>query len=332
MAETQQELLQVRKESPREFDNLDWAYNYEIPWELMPTELHKLLEKKKRLTPGLRRHLIQVVTDNISKSYTKPGRKALSIVARNMVQKYPESLSDTLCGEVVGEGHLSIEKQMEVRFDNKNRTSQYNTLKRKMRSNNVEKKVKQSDAYGCVNWMPDFPENETEETLEEKRKRMLQKPPSKVLDVDSKKLLNDTFYSQRKEINSRTPVEELMKRWPLLFTNEGLCQHFLILMEINFYEKFNDSLSRKGYRIFSYLKTLPQKKNIKKMESVLETCSNNKETDILTLLRLLAIYFDEDVGQILCAVDVSIFSDYLANHTSYLCSAHFIFKYINGLQ
>lgn len=107
----------------------------------MPQGLIKSLEENKRPSPSLRRQMIHIVTNAIYKVCKKPGRKALDIVARKMLTKYPKSLADVLYDEVV-EGHNSLQKQMETRFDNLNRLDAFNTLKRSIKSDDVSEDPK----------------------------------------------------------------------------------------------------------------------------------------------------------------------------------------------
>lgn len=100
----------------------------------MPLEILKPLEEGKRLTPKLRRHLIKIITEDVHGICQKPGRKGLAIIAHKVVQKYMPSLGDFLYDQMVGEGHSSFLKQMEVRFDNLNRIMPYNVFKRKMKN------------------------------------------------------------------------------------------------------------------------------------------------------------------------------------------------------
>lgn len=113
---------------------MDWALNYSIPWSKLPNEIQKPLKEGKRLMPSMRRNFIQIVTDDIAKIVEKPGKNPLAIIATEMVAKYPQSLADSFFDEVVRDGHTSILKQMITRFDNNNRLSPYNVLKRSIKN------------------------------------------------------------------------------------------------------------------------------------------------------------------------------------------------------
>lgn len=144
---------------------MDWALTYFIPWNKFPMEITKPLEEGKRLIPTVRRKLVKMVKDDIAVNSEKPGKNAFSIIARQMIDKYPESLADKFCLEVVGEGHTSILRQMTTRFENLNRLNPYNVMKRNVKNKKDNKKISSSDAYGYFNWQPPLlPIGEDEES------------------------------------------------------------------------------------------------------------------------------------------------------------------------
>lgn len=113
-----------------------------IPWESMPEELTRCLITNTRPKPTLRSHTVIIIADHIFKLSKKPGRKALSIVAENIVEKYPLSFADKIGKEINGTSHLSLLRQLEVRFDNMNRGDIIHILKRKSINENAKKKKK----------------------------------------------------------------------------------------------------------------------------------------------------------------------------------------------
>lgn len=288
--------------------NLDWAYNYEVPWESMPKELIKSLEEDTQPSPSLRLKMIRIVCDDIRKFSEKPGRKALDIIARKIVSKYKLSLADYICNEIVGEGHSSLLRQIEVRIDNLNRVSPYNVLKRTLENNDEnENKIKVSDAYGCVNWQPShLPIHETEKTQETKKAHMMDLANNKN-DLDKtqiKKLLEDTYYTLRRDINLKKDVNYLFKEWPLLFTKEGLLDHFKMLTDVDIEIKVNEAISSKGFRIYTFLKSLLCSKKLDNMELLNR---DDDDPDLATLIILLTCYFGEKFDELFQPIDVSKF-------------------------
>lgn len=286
--------------------NLNWAYNYEVPWESMPKELIKALEEDTRPRPSLK--MIRIVCDDIRKFSEKPGRKAISIIARKIVNKYKLSLADYICNVIVGEGHSSLLRQIEVRIDNLNRVSPYNVLKRTLENDENENKIKISDAYGCVNWQPShLPVHETEKTQEAKKAHMLDLANYKNVDkTQIKKLLEDTYYTLRKDINLKKDINYLFKEWPLLFTKEGLLDHFKMLTGVDIQIKVNEAISSKGLRIYTFLKSLPCSKKLDNMNMGLPNGVDD-DPDLATLIILLMCYFSEKIDELFQTIDVSKF-------------------------
>lgn len=116
---------------------------------------------------------MRIVCLEIHEQCEKQGKKALSIMARNIVSAYPNSFRDCIEGIILGTGYDALLTQLLLRFDNINRKN-YST-KRKHSENsqpgesNVSNKILKVDDYGCINYMPvDFPDGETEDSLNEK--------------------------------------------------------------------------------------------------------------------------------------------------------------------
>lgn len=309
-------ILQNRKVTT---NNLDWAHDFIVPWENMPKDLMKLLEENKRPSPSLRRQMIRIVTDSIQKITEKPGKKALAIIARKMINDYSAALADTLCGEVVGEGYSSLLKQMEVRFDNLNRTNPLNILRRAVKhqeekspSGDKKRKLGVADCYGCVNWQPpSLPVHETEATQKLKKSTMLEIALTNTKSIDMalvKKLLQETYYTLRKQINNGDSIVNIKKEWPLLFSREGIYDHFESLVGFDIFQKLTNSVASKGFRIISYLKSISNTKKHKEnfQQWIAKLDLHGNDPDLSILLCLLMVYFDENIQDLFITVDVSI--------------------------
>lgn len=71
-----------------------------------------------------------------------------------------------------------------------------------------------------TNFLPNFPEGETEDTLESVRRQLESEAKKRLPDsVNVKKMMDQTFSLRRKEIvEEQPPVIRMMERWPALFT------------------------------------------------------------------------------------------------------------------
>lgn len=288
-----------------------------IPWDSMPADLTKCLHNEQRPKPSLRNHMVRIIADAIYKVEKKPGRKALNVVAERIVKKYPKSFTDEISKEISGELHLSLRKQIEVRFDNLNRSSLINSLKRSSKNENMAKpnKIKASDSYGCVNFQPDLPVQETTQTQIEKQQgmKLIKESGGTSMNEEIRKMLHETYFSIRKDINSGRDIHYLIEEWPLLFSKEGLFDHFLELVNINIEEKLSYSISKMGFSIISYFLNEPKVKSTSRekfKETLLQLKSNCQEKDDMynweVLISLLMAYFEEDTKELFVLVDVSI--------------------------
>lgn len=318
---------------------INWE-SFEIPWNKLPANLLKALKNGERPTPKLRRDLVRTVSNKMYKLCRLPGRRAIQIVSARVVQKYPSSLKDMLCGDVVGHGYYSFSKQLENRFANLNRglgcspknseivedpgrdTSSSESMNGREEGNKQLKKKKGS-SYGCLNWQPNLPPDETVMSQNEKQRELLnlhKTGPNAAKDPRVIKLLKDTFYTQRIQINRNFTTVQLMENWPLLFSKSGLYLHSEMLLGFNIKEVFENELKKKGKKTADCLMSIPVGSN-KKLESVVKTLKKHEGEDINAafILMLIQGYFGEN-GTIFKVVDVS----YILGNTYFSLK---IFKY-----
>lgn len=281
----------------------------------MPNELLDSLKEKQRPKPNLRLQMVRVICDLIKEFSDNPGKRALTKIARQIVLKYPDSFSDMICGEIVCGGYASLTKQFVVRFQNVNRGNSFNVLKRKTKNENSgadAKKICTSDQYGCVNWQPArLPDNEThvsQDTKKEEMKIMFRQGPLCYKSSNFVALLNETYYTQRIEINKKQPTSYLIAEWPLLFTAEGFLNHFNTLVGIDIVEKFHSALVNKGGRIAKYILTKPAGCNKKSVEDLLNEIDMSSE-DLMNnfeyIIFLMLAYFGENRESLFITADVS---------------------------
>lgn len=279
----------------------------------MPSELVHSLKEKKRPKPSLRLQMVRIVCESIKEICNNPGKHSLTKIAKQIVNKYPEAFSDMICEDIVCGGYASLTKQLVVRFQNVNRGSSINVLKRKKKNEDSSadaKRICTSDQYGCVNWQPDrLPDNETHVSQEKKKedmKIMFSQGPLTYKNSNFLTLLNETYYTQRTEINRKQMTDYLVAEWPLLFTTVGFFNHFNSLVGINIVEKFHSALVNKGRRIAKFIQTKPAGCNRKSVEHLL-----NEDMDIDNMnsceyiIFLLLAYFGEKRNSLFITADVS---------------------------
>ncbi|TRY88513.1 hypothetical protein DNTS_023150, partial [Danionella cerebrum] len=147
-----------------------WQENFEIPWEKMPEELRSAIANGKRPAPDKRRQMIRILVDEIRKHEANPTRSECLIICRNIIKQYPSSFADmTPGGVIIGGGFTSLLAQVKTRIENINRSG---TLRRIRTSRISGQLQKPSDSYGCTQFNPELPSDETTEMLEQKRQRL----------------------------------------------------------------------------------------------------------------------------------------------------------------
>ena len=305
------------------------AQKYQIPWELMSDDLMKKLNANERPEPKVRNHMIRVIADDIHKRIKKPGRKVLNVIAERICEKYPRSFTDEIGMSLNATSHFSLLSQLEVRFNNLNRSNIVHVLKRQSKNeDSSSKRVKSSDSYGCINYQPlDLPNGETAQSQTEKKEQMKNLFHSgfhTALNEECRNLLKLTYCTIRKDINTRKALDFLLTEWPLLFVKEGFLDHFNELVGINILESMSSSILKIGTTIISYFLSEPKMKtSIKeKMRGVIsELKSNTSEKEELysweVLIALLMTYLEEEIGMLFIIVEVSIL--YLMNYIMISC-------------
>ncbi|XP_076585369.1 uncharacterized protein LOC143333240 [Chaetodon auriga] len=295
-------------QSPSHLLNADWIDRFEIPTERFPEALMQCLERGKRPVPSLRREMVRIVAAEMMKACPSPTKHASTEIAKKLVGRYPLSLKDVIEGEVVGTGYHSLLKQLQARIDNKKRIATPRIQKRKPVSDTSDTdevpavvKASVQDTYGCVKWAVRFmPVTETLETQEEKKEKL------KILweqgafsPEEVKQLMQCTYYSQRKAINSGTALQTLRLEWPFLFHEIGISAHYQELTGLPLTETFLRSVEKKGKQLLDFMATICAKKTRRVFETLTKLKFQRGQLEgssdeVKDMVHLLLSYFNED--------------------------------------
>ena len=195
-----------------------WDFNFAIPWSSFPKSLLLDCEKGKRPDKQARLQMVRVIVDSVHKMRKKPKLKDMERIAYRIVSKYPESFKDEIEGFVIGTGVESLTTQLMYRSDNCNRK-------------NVKK-------LSCLD--NDQPSTSTVDNNEEKVDYL--KTVYLLTDRDDHKvqqLMNQTFSEQRQDIENKLLIYELKNKWPFLFEEKYLFNHYETLLNVeNFKQNF----------------------------------------------------------------------------------------------
>ncbi|XP_065672514.1 uncharacterized protein LOC136090234 isoform X2 [Hydra vulgaris] len=140
----------------------------------------------------------------------KPLKKHLYVIASSMVAKYPKSFKDEYGTTVIGSGHDSLTLQLVNRYDYLQRPNRVPPLMSVLNMESqkeqlsVDVRKRKTDSYGCLNREPVLSVSNSPEELE--------------------------YYLQQTEINGKILLNDLLIKFPNLFTVDGLLHHFDVLM------------------------------------------------------------------------------------------------------
>ncbi|XP_037394262.1 uncharacterized protein LOC108411621 [Pygocentrus nattereri] len=97
-----------------------------------------------------------------------------------------------------------------------------------------------------VNFLPDHPEGQTDESLENERVAIAEETRKKRIDATLiPRKMEASFSLRRKEVVEVEPlVEEIRERWSALFYEEEICREFFRITNINLLSTFIGSLDK----------------------------------------------------------------------------------------
>ena len=264
--------------------------------------------------------MIRILVDDIAKVSMKPGKNALTSIAKKIVRAYPRSFQDEIEGSVIGTGYDSILKQIQTRFENINRKMTEFSVKRKhdesaedeeeLLEGGSSHKKSLCDEYGCINYLPvNYPEGETEETQEYK-KNILKEKYSVGETNEVEELLMNTFFSQRNDIiNKNATVCSLLEEWPHMFHETGMFIHFWKLTNIKIRDKMEAALVTNGGQNLNWMKS-EQDEHIRKIheELVEARCIvGNKTPEVPAMICAVMSHFGDKEEFLYITVEVSLY-------------------------
>ena len=121
----------------------------------------------KRPKPVERHQRIRVLADEMRKYEANPTCAQCLTVVRNIIRKYPKTFADIAPdGSLLGRGYTSLLIQEKNRVENVNRDGSFSSHR------SSTGKRGSTDTYGCKQFQPELPPEETENTVEQHRQRL----------------------------------------------------------------------------------------------------------------------------------------------------------------
>lgn len=149
-----------------------------------------------------------------------------------------------------------------------------------------------SDSYVCSRFQPDFPPEETDETLEQSRQKLVeiysQEGAGGAERAEVKNQMERTFCLQRRDINALPPpdAEDLRSQWPFLFTQKFIYGHFELLTDITVLRSLELSMEECGTAITQYFTRKPTNQDVK------DVLSKSEDNELaLRVVQLLMAHF-----------------------------------------
>ena len=276
-----------------------------IPFKKLNETTLQALESGNLLNSFMRKELVHLVVDYARETMKHPLTRHFRSLANMVLETYPNSIVESIGGIIVGTGCEAFTQQLLYRNDYKN-TLQNPLTKRARSDSNTENKSTnvRKDSYGCINFEPTI-YNE-EELL--KLKESLQNPSvSNTIDIFAN--MSKCYSLIRNDINKNMHVHLLIKEWPHLFTEEGICCHFQTLTGINIKDTVHQKVREDSGTIFRYSEK-PQKraersiKIIQNMNNHITQSQTNSPT-IPAVFELILLHLQEEATQLFHVVPVS---------------------------
>ncbi|ROI15918.1 hypothetical protein DPX16_23248 [Anabarilius grahami] len=274
-----------------------WSYLPDLPDDLLTTMLDELgVESIEDLTLVEERDLVKYLKPIQSRKLMKGIKDVILTLAVRFCRKChngdmfsnhpthifrsnPKSFGDIgKHGDTAGDGCHSLLQQVKMRVEYKNRNNTLAQRRRQRRPHTGmagEARLARGpvDQYGCVRWGPaDLPEGETEATLENKKRDLLNiysgMPSTVFLEEGmsgaerAEPMMEKTYVILRKYLNKvpAAAMSEIKQEWPFLFSQKCLFSHFGLLTDVDVLQKLQEAISRRGQTILDYCATLDNPK------------------------------------------------------------------------
>ncbi|XP_051991255.1 uncharacterized protein LOC127650096 [Xyrauchen texanus] len=289
-----------------------WHVDFRLNWDQVSSAIRLRVEKEERPLPDERKAFVVVLVDQMMQHDRNPTRAMCHSVVRNIVRSNPKSFGDIgKHGDTAGDGCHSLLQQVKTRVENKNRN---NTLAQRHRERRPctgmagEARLARGpvDQYGGVRWGPaDWPEGETEATLENMKRDLLNIYSEEGMTgaERAEPMMEKTYVILRKYLKvPAAAMSEIKQEWTFLFSQKCLFSHFGLLTDVDVLQKLQEAISRRGQTILDYCATLDDPK----IRDVL-ACYDPDSDKAACILLLLMLYFKEpkDFDPCATAVDVN---------------------------
>ncbi|KAK0131259.1 Sterile alpha motif domain-containing protein 3 [Merluccius polli] len=213
---------------PKEFPIPTFAYEAEMVLERANEAYRK--DGTRLTNPSIKSAILDGLSQAMFKYTAYPTGLQIAAVADALVKKHP-CLRDASSFSGSYSWHYSLKYKM-GNYRSKLRNLEIpevtcNALKQKHPSDRKPAKNIKKAKKAEVNYLPPYPVNETEESLEQERKELLTETKKKNNARAVSEKMAQTFPYRRHEVVNLCPgVREFMERWPALFETSQINEEF----------------------------------------------------------------------------------------------------------
>ncbi|KAK3926287.1 N-acetyltransferase SLI1 [Frankliniella fusca] len=284
------------------------------------SSVREAIRLKKRASVKGREETVQRIVDHCRETVPGLDRAMFDTVAQQLVTSYPDTFQDTIS---IGDcNYASLAKQLRVKYDNDKRHKSATTAERSVPA--------RKEAYGCLDWNPDLPLEETPESLESLCQELAAMHKFSEREWDwkiIKQKMEASYYLQRKDINEsveqctsrkrkrqsledededdpeRQTVSNIKKRWPFLFSPKGMNIHFRCLTGINFREALSNFIQDDCSDIIEALACKGE--DLAKIRRQMVKAETNGHTSVKfpTAIKMLACALKDDMSRLVQFVE-----------------------------
>ena len=165
-----------------------------------------------------------------------------------------------------------------------------------------------ADTYGCTQWQPEHPTDETEESLEDKRLMLMEifsREGSSGMERAEVLTLMETTYSLQRQMINEYPgatLDDVKQEWPYLFFPRSICTHFERLTDVPILQKIEAFVEEHGSSIMEFFKQSPTNDAVKAVLSNID-CS----VTAANILQVLMAHFKEPLDALVIQTDVRLY-------------------------
>ncbi|KAA0725405.1 hypothetical protein E1301_Tti023674 [Triplophysa tibetana] len=220
------------------------TFSYDVELRLHKgNDVYDQTNKALSVPREMKSHILEKIAETIFALKAYPHSEEIEDVASALVLKHP-CLTEPGNGKGFEGWKMSIKYKL-GNYRSKLRSAGCNevSINRKRGGGDRTSTVKKAKR-GEVNYLPDHPKGQSDDSLEEERLILVEEIKKKTKnEVLINQKMSLTFSLRRKEIVEVVPmVSEVLERWPALFLTNELCNEFKRITSVDLLETFRASI------------------------------------------------------------------------------------------